>query len=94
MSPKATDTVTAHYTGWLTDGTVFDSSHARGEADRVPARPRHQGLDRRAAADAGRAASTCSRSPATSPTARGSPPKIPANATLVFLVELVDVKKQ
>ena len=23
-SPKATDTVTAHYTGWLTDGTQFE----------------------------------------------------------------------
>ena len=30
-SPKATDTVTVHYTGVLTDGTVFDSSVERGE---------------------------------------------------------------
>lgn len=26
----ATDTVTAHYTGWLEDGTTFDSSVPRG----------------------------------------------------------------
>ncbi len=30
-SPRATDTVTVHYTGKLTDGTVFDSSYKRGK---------------------------------------------------------------
>ncbi len=30
-SPKASDTVTVHYTGKLIDGTVFDSSVERGE---------------------------------------------------------------
>ena len=29
--PKATDRVTCHYAGRLTDGTVFDSSYRRGE---------------------------------------------------------------
>ena len=29
--PKATDSVTVHYTGKLIDGTVFDSSEERGE---------------------------------------------------------------
>ena len=30
-SPTADDTVTVHYAGWLTNGTQFDSSYARGE---------------------------------------------------------------
>ncbi|HEU0035341.1 MAG TPA: FKBP-type peptidyl-prolyl cis-trans isomerase [Kofleriaceae bacterium] len=29
--PKATDTVRVHYTGWTTDGRMFDSSVVRGE---------------------------------------------------------------
>ena len=29
--PRPTDRVTVHYTGWTTDGQMFDSSVARGE---------------------------------------------------------------
>ena len=35
-SPKATDTVKVHYTGKLLDGTVFDSSVARGTPAEFP----------------------------------------------------------
>jgi FKBP-type peptidyl-prolyl cis-trans isomerase len=35
-SPKETDTVEVHYTGWLTDGTKFDSSVDRGTPAKFP----------------------------------------------------------
>ncbi len=34
--PKATDQVLVHYTGWTTDGKMFDSSVARGEPIAFP----------------------------------------------------------
>ena len=35
-SPKATDRVTVHYTGWTTDGKMFDSSVQRGQPATFP----------------------------------------------------------
>jgi FKBP-type peptidyl-prolyl cis-trans isomerase len=34
--PRATDTVEVHYSGWTTDGKLFDSSVARGETASFP----------------------------------------------------------
>ncbi|HXH24167.1 MAG TPA: FKBP-type peptidyl-prolyl cis-trans isomerase [Vicinamibacterales bacterium] len=34
--PAATDVVTVHYTGWSSDGEVFDSSHTRGTPSTFP----------------------------------------------------------
>ncbi len=35
-NPKATDTVTVHYSGWTTDGRLFDSSVKRGKPTSFP----------------------------------------------------------
>ncbi len=34
--PSATSTVTVHYTGWTTDGKMFDSSVVRGQTSTFP----------------------------------------------------------
>ena len=34
--PTSSDTVVVHYTGWTTDGRMFDSSHTRGEPAEFP----------------------------------------------------------
>ena len=39
VSPKLSDDVTVHYEGKLVDGTVFDSSFAKGEPVTFPLRP-------------------------------------------------------
>lgn len=36
VHPKATDTVNVHYSGWTTDGKLFDSSVTRGEPISFP----------------------------------------------------------
>jgi FKBP-type peptidyl-prolyl cis-trans isomerase len=36
VHPKASDTVEVHYTGWTTDGKMFDSSVARGQPATFP----------------------------------------------------------
>ncbi|MBL8753810.1 MAG: FKBP-type peptidyl-prolyl cis-trans isomerase [Planctomycetes bacterium] len=92
-SPKATDTCVVHYSGWLTDGTMFDSSHARGEPATFPLNRVIRGWTEgvQLMKPGGRFLFSIPGDLAYG--TRGSPPKIPANATLVFLVELVEVKK-
>jgi len=91
VSPIATDTVKVNYVGTLVNGKVFDSSIARG----VPAEfPLNQVIPCWTKGVAqmrkgGKAKLVC---PA--PTAYGNQalPGIPAGSTLVFEVDLLDIK--
>lgn len=92
-SPTATDTVKVHYTGRFPDGTVFDSSVARGEPATFPLngviKCWTEGVQKMK--PGGKAKLVC---PATIAYGeRGSPPRIPGNAVLEFDVELIEITK-
>mmetsp|Transcript_36878 Transcript_36878/g.90746 ORF Transcript_36878/g.90746 Transcript_36878/m.90746 type:complete len:219 (+) Transcript_36878:1-657(+) len=91
-SPKEGDSVTAHYTGTLLDGSKFDSSRDRNDPFKfsvsmgqvIPCWDKSFLTMKKGE----RAVLTC-----TAPNSygeRGSPPKIPPNSTLRFDVELID----
>jgi FKBP-type peptidyl-prolyl cis-trans isomerase FkpA len=86
--------VTVHYTGWLTDGTKFDSSKDRGDpfvfplgAQRVIA-----GWDEGVQGMRVGGVRKLTIPPALGYGARGAGGVIPPNATLVFEVELLGVR--
>ncbi len=94
--PKAKqgDQVTVHYTGWLTDGTKFDSSVDRGTpftfvlgVGNVIA-----GWDEGVVGMQVGGKRKLTIPPELGYGANGAPPAIPANATLVFEVELISIK--
>jgi peptidylprolyl isomerase len=91
-APTARDDVTVQYTGWMTDGHLFDSSQARGE-------PAHFNLSQVIAGwteglqtmkEGGVARLTI---PAKLAYGDRPPPGIAPGATLIFLVELIKVDK-
>lgn len=90
-SPKAFETVVAHYTGWLTDGTTFDSSHARGEPTSFPLNRVIGGWTEGLQLMKPGGKFLFQIPPELGYGARQSG-KIPPNSTLIFLVELVEVK--
>lgn len=91
-SPAASDTVRVHYRGTFVDGREFDSSFKRGQPIEFP-------LDRvipcwtegvQRMKVGGKARLTCPSAIAYG--ARGAPPVIPPNTTLVFEVELLGIR--
>jgi len=90
-SPKATDKVTVHYAGWLTNGKPFDSSYQRGEPASFPLNRVIAGWTEGLQLMKEGGTSKFVIPAALGYGARGAPPVIGPNATLVFLVELIKV---
>ena len=93
-SPAATDVVKVHYRGTLPDGKEFDSSYSRGEPTEFP-------LNRvikcwtegvQMMKPGGKARLTCPAAIAYGERGAGGG-VIPPNATLIFEVELISVKR-
>ena len=90
---KAGQTVSVHYVGTLLDGTKFDSSRDRGTPFKFPLGAGRviQGWDRGVAGMKIGGQRKLTIPPELAYGARGFPPVIPANATLVFEIELLDL---
>lgn len=93
-SPEAGQNVEVHYTGYLTDGSKFDSSVDRGTPFSFPLGAGRviKGWDEGVASMkvGGKRKLTIPAALGYGP--RGYPPVIPANATLVFDVELLNIR--
>jgi FKBP-type peptidyl-prolyl cis-trans isomerase FkpA len=93
-APKKGDRVSVHYTGWLTDGSKFDSSVDRGQPfEFVLGRGQViGGWDQGVAAMKVGDKVKLTIPPHLAYGADGYPGAIPPNATLVFEVELLGIK--
>jgi FKBP-type peptidyl-prolyl cis-trans isomerase len=91
--PTATETVTVHYAGWLTDGTPFDSSYSRGDTTSFPLNRVIKGWTEGVQLMGEGSIYKFVIPGDLAYGQRGSPPKIGPNATLVFQIELVKIGK-
>ncbi len=90
-SPAPTDKVKVHYTGWLLDGTKFDSSVDRGAPTEFPLNQVIRGWTEGVGLMkvGGKAKFLIPHELAYGE--RGRPPTIPPKAALIFEVELLDI---
>jgi FKBP-type peptidyl-prolyl cis-trans isomerase FkpA len=91
-SPKPFDTVSVNYRGTLMDGTEFDSSYKRHEPVEFPLYQVipcwTEGVQKMKVG--GKSKLVCPASTAYGE--QGSPPTIPGGATLVFEIELLEIR--
>ena len=90
--PGPTDEVEVHYTGWLTNGTIFDSSHGRAEKSEFPLDGVIKGWTEGIPLMKEGGTTVFRIPPGLAYGPRGSPPNVPPNATLIFQVQLFKVK--
>lgn len=90
--PEATNTVEVNYHGWLDGGKVFDSSYQRGESIEFPLNGVIPGWTEGMQLVGEEGMIELEIPSNLGYGARGAGGVIPPNATLHFLVELIDVK--
>jgi len=93
-SPQTGQTVTVHYTGWLADGTKFDSSVDRGQpfSFTIGTGQVIEGWDEGVATMKVGGKRRLIIPPELGYGASGYPPVIPENAQLIFDVELLEIR--